>query len=319
MGSCQSFVAGIIGRGCCFGSGVWHAGVIFGRGTGGVRDPRPTERRRSGSSTISPGRNRFRSRHENCANEPEAKTARTNPRRDPNGYRWNAATSWVSTRIARTNPRRTNVRRGIQIRIPKLDRCPGGKSRTKPTRVRWLHLHNRLWSLKLDQELTTNEYLTTWTVFTNEASLGGVSGQWSVVSGSALGSSVGAGVPAAESGALGCLWAGDGRGQRPAPNEETSTNESDHNHKCTILLNAGLRRKSYDRSQFGVVDDIAWSKPIHFGAKTARPKPIRDRRRYCRAEARWDMSKAQRTNHLCAVRLAVAWLFSRLSWGFFGR
>jgi len=42
-------------------------------------------------------------------------------------------------------------------------------SRTKPNCVRWPGFRNSFLSLKLDQEMTTSEHLTTWTGFTNEA------------------------------------------------------------------------------------------------------------------------------------------------------
>jgi hypothetical protein len=41
--------------------------------------------------------------------------------------------------------------------------------RTKPTEVRWLVLHNRLWNLELGRKSKTNQHLTTWLSFTNEA------------------------------------------------------------------------------------------------------------------------------------------------------
>jgi hypothetical protein len=64
---------------------------------------------------------RERTQGRNCANEPETETARTNPRRDRQRYRWTEAAPLVITKIARTNPSRTCVWKRNRIRNPRLD------------------------------------------------------------------------------------------------------------------------------------------------------------------------------------------------------
>ena len=92
----------------------------------------------------------------------------------------------------------------------------GRNERTKPSGVTWPDSHNRRWNLELDEEIGSDEHLTTWTGFTNEANF--KRGRRA-----------------------------EDRGRRTAPAEETRLPGVDQN--CATEANFGRGPKLRDRSQ----------------------------------------------------------------------
>jgi hypothetical protein len=119
---------------------------------------------------------RERTQGRNCANEPKAETARTNPRpklrertqgeivndiAGPRPLHWSSPKSRERTQAGRASGSGTKFEfRDLTSRVPETDE----RSRSG---FRWPDLHNWFWNLKLDQRMTTNGHLTTWTGFTN--------------------------------------------------------------------------------------------------------------------------------------------------------